>query len=187
MLMLPNRRIRDPYVRWWGRGGAVRLPPIPIRPNQPRAMAIEPNDQGFEATWESIRQLGRCGALEFDDPSTRFSASVTRHFTGSGTTSCHGVYVIRGRSNQVVYVGKAGTIRNDGSFKRQALPGRFKATRGNEAGDQWFERVLTSAGPLRVEYVCLGARPCGPGLAESRLLQAFLNDTGRLPEFNEAF
>jgi len=27
----PNRRIRDPYVRWCGRGGAVRLPPIPIR------------------------------------------------------------------------------------------------------------------------------------------------------------
>ena len=31
LLTLPNRRIRDPYVRWCGRGGAVRLPPIPIR------------------------------------------------------------------------------------------------------------------------------------------------------------
>ena len=30
LLTLPNRRIRDPYVRWCGRGGAVRLPPIPI-------------------------------------------------------------------------------------------------------------------------------------------------------------
>jgi hypothetical protein len=27
-----NRRIRDPYVRWCGRGGVVRLPPIPIDP-----------------------------------------------------------------------------------------------------------------------------------------------------------
>ena len=27
----PNRRIRDPYVRWCGRRGAARLPPIPIR------------------------------------------------------------------------------------------------------------------------------------------------------------
>jgi hypothetical protein len=27
----PNRRIRDPYVRWCGRGEAVRPPPIPIR------------------------------------------------------------------------------------------------------------------------------------------------------------
>ena len=26
----PNRRIRDPYVRWCGRGGAARRPPIPI-------------------------------------------------------------------------------------------------------------------------------------------------------------
>src|SRR5690348_14257910 len=27
----------DPYARWWGRGGAVRLPPIPIAaaPRQP--------------------------------------------------------------------------------------------------------------------------------------------------------
>jgi hypothetical protein len=29
---LPNRRIRDPYVRWCGRGEAVRPLPIPIRP-----------------------------------------------------------------------------------------------------------------------------------------------------------
>jgi hypothetical protein len=27
----PNRRIRDPYVRWCGRAGAARFPPIPIR------------------------------------------------------------------------------------------------------------------------------------------------------------
>src|SRR5690242_17322681 len=26
----PNRRIRDPYVRWCGRGGVARLPPIPM-------------------------------------------------------------------------------------------------------------------------------------------------------------
>lgn len=26
----PNRRIRDPYVRWCGRAGAARFPPIPI-------------------------------------------------------------------------------------------------------------------------------------------------------------
>jgi hypothetical protein len=30
-LYLPNRRIRDPYVRWCGRGEAVRPLPIPIR------------------------------------------------------------------------------------------------------------------------------------------------------------
>ena len=30
-LNLPNRRIRDPYVRWCGRGEAVRSLPIPIR------------------------------------------------------------------------------------------------------------------------------------------------------------
>ena len=29
--ILPNRRIRDPYVRWCGRGEAVRPLPIPIR------------------------------------------------------------------------------------------------------------------------------------------------------------
>ena len=30
MLNPPNRRGTDPYARWWGRGGAVRRPPIPI-------------------------------------------------------------------------------------------------------------------------------------------------------------
>jgi hypothetical protein len=27
----PNRRVRDPYARWCGRRGSVRVPPIPIR------------------------------------------------------------------------------------------------------------------------------------------------------------
>jgi hypothetical protein len=31
LMHLPNRRIRDPYVRWCGRGEAVRPLPIPIR------------------------------------------------------------------------------------------------------------------------------------------------------------
>jgi hypothetical protein len=30
-MYLPNRRRRDPYVRWCGRGEAVRPLPIPIR------------------------------------------------------------------------------------------------------------------------------------------------------------
>ena len=34
-LELPNRRIRDPYVRWCGRGEAVRPLPIPIRHFRP--------------------------------------------------------------------------------------------------------------------------------------------------------
>jgi hypothetical protein len=33
-LNLPNRRRRDPYVRWCGRGEAARPLPIPIRPQQ---------------------------------------------------------------------------------------------------------------------------------------------------------
>jgi hypothetical protein len=27
-----NRQVRDPYARWWGRGGTARCPPIPINP-----------------------------------------------------------------------------------------------------------------------------------------------------------
>jgi hypothetical protein len=34
-LHLPNRRLRDPYVRWCGRGEAVRSLPIPIGPTSP--------------------------------------------------------------------------------------------------------------------------------------------------------
>src|SRR5499427_680766 len=29
-LTYSNRRVRDPYARWCGRGGTVRCPPIPI-------------------------------------------------------------------------------------------------------------------------------------------------------------
>ena len=47
MLTLPNRRIRDPYVRWCGRGEAVRSPPIPIRANRDE----HERQVGWSRTW----------------------------------------------------------------------------------------------------------------------------------------
>lgn len=98
-------------------------------------MTIEPGGPAFESTWESIRKLGSGGECEFRDPNTRFSTVVTVHFNGSASGHRHGVYVVRGRNNQAVYIGKAGTVRNDGTFKNHDLPGRLKATRGTKSAD----------------------------------------------------
>src|SRR5882724_3263641 len=64
VLNLSNRRIRDPYVRWCGRGGAVRLPPIPIHPGYrraPKSLPRSPFSHGWYATTATSSLLGFLG------------------------------------------------------------------------------------------------------------------------------
>ena len=60
-LKLPNRRIRDPYIRWCGRGEAVRSPPIPID------MTSAVKRWLYDGTWGFI-------VLGFHGPSLRAAA-----------------------------------------------------------------------------------------------------------------
>jgi voltage-gated sodium channel len=62
-LNLPNRRIRDPYVQWCGRGEAVRPLPIPIRRQiqigqQVTRQSGRPRSRG--GVWSRVRMSRRC-------------------------------------------------------------------------------------------------------------------------------
>src|SRR6202049_5075824 len=63
----------DPYVRWCGRGGAERLPPIPIlifRPPlfRPGGVLMRPDDGGIEHQIFEVRIIGH--RLEDPSPNT---------------------------------------------------------------------------------------------------------------------
>jgi hypothetical protein len=134
----------------------------------------------FEDQWRSFRTGRVQGSFEYSDASSSLRAVITSHFR-DGRGARYGVYVIRHReTSAVLYVGKAGTVTQEGKLKDQDLLGRLTNTRGRESSRTWFASLCAANGPLMVEYVLLDATPISPTTAEATLLQAFLNDTGRL-------
>ena len=61
-------------------------------------------------------------------------------------------------------------------------------TRNNNASaNEWFRDVVAQYGDLQIEFVVLDSTTLVPGYIEAILLQAFLNDFGRLPALNRLF
>jgi hypothetical protein len=138
----------------------------------------------FETEWQLMRGEHDQGAIELP-PNAPVRAAITAHFRALSTDRHYGVYVIRQKpGSRVLYVGKAGTVANDGTFKDQDLPRRLTNTRGTTSSARWFEQLLNQHGALLVEYVLLRPSPLSPAFAEAKLLQAFLNEFGRLPVAN---
>ena len=108
--------------------------------------------------------------------------------------SCAGVYVVFavGTATEVIYIGKAGTLQNDGTWKDQMLPGRLCNRQGQISRCEFFQKMLveTGARELQVRWFVTELTAADgvilPILAESQLLQAFYDDNHRLPRYNDA-
>jgi hypothetical protein len=59
---LPNRRIRDPYVRWCGRRGTARSLPIPISQLGPSGVALNSQRWHTEPMSKAVLRVG-CHSL----------------------------------------------------------------------------------------------------------------------------
>src|SRR5215471_20539894 len=135
----------------------------------------------FERLWAELKSTRSSGSFDYTDPNASFCKTVDDHFRRVAMRPRYGVYVVRRTvDDEVVYIGKGGTIKTDGSFKNQDVPGRLKAMRGDTPSDRWFASACTDCRALRVEYLFLTASPWSPALAEAKLLQAFLHEQRRL-------
>jgi hypothetical protein len=99
-------------------------------------------------------------------------------------------YVISavGCNPEVIYIGKAGTVRTDGTWKDQMLSRRLCNRQGGMSRQDFFQKMLaeTGASELRFEwFVTQAERMILPVLAEAELLQSFYDETGKLPRYNE--
>ena len=81
----------------------------------------------FEDEWNHTRQQGHYGSFTFAGTANDWRSTVASHFeTSPLQRPCYGVYVVRqGKTGEVIYIGKSGTMRQDGSFKPQDLEKRL--------------------------------------------------------------
>ncbi len=148
------------------------------------------NIDKFEVEFKTLQSYFPSGSYEYTDPNASFSAITKAHFENIAPPH-YGVYVIRQHATrQVIYIGKSGTIDPHGNFKSQDIPHRLQNVREKRHGQcifgkQWFSELVREVGPLSVEYVVL-PQTYSPALAETRLLQAYLNEHQKLPDKNKS-
>jgi hypothetical protein len=138
----------------------------------------------FEEEWESLKRDYENHPIIYDNPAISIRQVVNQHFQDVKRQERYGVYIVRCRdTGEVLYIGKSGTVKH-GSFKEQDIRGRLTNRRKGISSVQWF-RDLAEKGALVVEYVFLAATPLSPAFVEALLLQAYLNEHGRLPNCND--
>jgi hypothetical protein len=145
------------------------------------------NVSPFEDEIDLLKKTYEHGSYEYKNPSDSFKACTNSHFNGVKRKERYGVYVVRHRDTQeVLYIGKGGTIDFQGKFKRQNILKRLRNVKeGNISADIWFRNLLQEKGPLIIEYIFLLTSK-SPALIEAALLQAYLNEYHCLPYKNKS-
>lgn len=115
--------------------------------------------------------------------------SIDRVVSQNAVANKPGVYVIYAVTDHVdvAYIGKAGTLNNNGTWKEQMLAGRLCAKQDGMARRDFFQKLIADTGAhfLFFEwFVTISDRAILPALAENELLQAYFEDNGRLPLCN---
>jgi len=140
----------------------------------------------FKNELNELKKLHEHGHFKYNTNSLLFSSVAREHFKTVKQKERYGIYVIRRQKNdEVLYIGKSGTITNIGKFKGQDILGRLTNIRGETPSNVWFSELFDEQGPLLIEYVFLSILK-SPTLIESLLLQSFLNEFGHLPLKNKS-
>jgi hypothetical protein len=125
------------------------------------------------------------GEFDWDVGDTKtFNARVAQHFQGN--RGAQGVYLILKNGDELIYIGKAGTLQQNGDYKRQSLPGRLRASRGKHTANAWFGNVRQQHGSLRIKYIILN-NDQPPAYFEACLLMEYFSNRKQLPLLNKSF
>jgi hypothetical protein len=92
------------------------------------------------------------------------------------------IYGIKNAKKELIYIGKAGSVKNDGSFKNQGID-RLKRRRGKIYSQEWYENILKDYDRLVFKIVELEG--ISPAFIEAFLLQKYLDKCKRLPRYNK--
>jgi hypothetical protein len=100
------------------------------------------------------------------------------------------IYIVTAlsRTRRIVYIGRAGTMKRDGTWRVQKLYGRLCAVQGGKPRSTFFRQYIQRErlkGLLFEWFVTFnGDIKVLPCLAEAQLLQAYFSKHGCLPELN---
>lgn len=91
--------------------------------------------------------------------------------------------------NNVLYIGKGGTLKNDGTYRLQNLNGRLKAARGLFPNSfEYFKDIMNQENFKSLFFLVLySSDNYPPAYIESVALHQYFNLHNHLPMFNNEF
>lgn len=99
-----------------------------------------------------------------------------------------GVYIICDSEDEIVYIGKAGTVNQDGTFKKQGLRRRLTNQHHGRRREDYFITKIEKDG---IDYIDIWWYELKsgviPGYVEGLLIQEYFNKSGKLPIWNKDF
>ncbi len=100
----------------------------------------------------------------------------------------YGVYIISDDDKNVIYIGKGGTIKQDGTFKDQNISKRLKNIRGKQTANDYFKNVMLDNDFNDLTIHCIETLPKKlPAFVEADLIQRFYDSENKLPLLNKSF
>lgn len=100
----------------------------------------------------------------------------------------YGVYIISDPNDEVVYIGKAGTIKQAGTYKKQNISKRLKNIRDKQDANDYFKDYMEDKELDSLTFTCIVTVPTKlPGFVEADLVQKFFDEEKTLPLLNKSF
>ncbi len=104
----------------------------------------------------------------------------------------YGAYVIHRdtKDGEIVYIGKAGTISQNGEYKSVKLRKRLNANHSHEARQKYFPKKMDEEpkiSKLFIEWFVIDEEKIIPAYFEALLMQLFYSSNHRLPLWNKTF
>ena len=129
--------------------------------------------------------------IQLDEMNKHRGSSYYRNIINNNVKSIYGVYVIFNPINdEIVYIGKGGTIKNDGTFGIQSLNGRLLATRGNTTSHKYFTSKMNKYNFKTLKFCVFYTKKANPpAYIEALSLHQYFNHNNykSLPMFNLEF
>jgi hypothetical protein len=113
-----------------------------------------------------------------------FRKKITQNVNAS-----YGIYsFFDSEKKDILYLGKAGTVRNDGTYGNQNLIGRLQAPRGGFNNSfLYFKNLMNDNNYENLSFIVYYSKPIfTPAYVEILTLQKYYTRYGCLPRFNNA-
>lgn len=101
-----------------------------------------------------------------------------------------GIYIVYKNQKSyenIIYIGKAGEIKNDGSFKNQGLLKRLTNVRNNKTANNYFKELFCDdIDKIIIEYFETSDGII-PSFVEASLVQEYFSKFSKLPLLNKSY
>ena len=99
------------------------------------------------------------------------------------------IYSIENLSKNIIYIGRAGTMINDGTLKSQGISNRLKNRQNKLSRKTYFQNVIEEYRYNKLEFLWITTFDENhqeiPSFSESKMIQAYFNQNKELPLLNK--